>query len=445
MYLLSLFLAFKSLNYRWYTVGQVFSNIGIMIETIALSWLVYQLTDSALYVGILFFAGQATIFLSSPFSGYLSDCFSRKHILLWVNMTYVVISLSLGTLILTEMASFPILILVQLLIGLLRGIDAPTRSVFINDVIVDPKHLVNAISLNTSLINVAKIIGPTLAALLIPWIGEWFCFYVSACCALIFVLVVSTRIFPAKRTRLPGRINFIAEMKEGLRYAYDYLPVRAVILFIACIGLFTVSMYVILPVYVSEILHGDADTYGFITTYSGVGALLGALYMASRKSALGFDFLMLLASVLYGIGFIWLAGTSVFVYASLYMVLIGFAQVLMFASASSILQTLSHTPMLGRIMGLYFMFFMAFTMMGSLLAGKLSDFIGPAMTMQYLSFVTLLMACVYGFYLKKIRRKSLRSFIRIGVNPDRLRRSPVALLWEKTKSMMAQVVFHIDF
>ncbi|NJO69595.1 MAG: MFS transporter [Bacteroidetes bacterium] len=420
MSLKHIFSALSSPNYRLFTVGHFISNTGYLIETIALHWLVYRLTDSAMFVGILLFINQGTIFLTSPFSGILADRFARYKLLIITNIIAAITSLVLGLAIVMGFESLWFIFLTQVIGGLVRGIDNPVRNTFVNDLIEKPEHLVNAISLNSSIFNVAKIIGPAIAAILIPWAGEGVCFLLNGVSFVSIIVVL--RIMNHKPQDLsPKQTNVWGEIKEGFEYAFGYSPVRCIILFVSFIGLFNFSLNVTLPVYAKQVLEGGADTFGFITTYSGIGALMAALYMAAKRNAVGLDITILAAAVIYSLAYFTLSFFSGFAAAALIMVVGGFGHVLVFASASSILQTLSNKEKMGRVIGIYFMVFMACTTVGSLLTGKLTDTIGAANTIRIVSSVTLVVAVVYSLQIRQIRRKSLRRFLTLGIGSEDLR------------------------
>ncbi len=429
-----IFSALSSPNYRLFTIGQFISNTGYLIETIALNWLVYRLTNSGMYVGILLFINQGTIFLSSPFSGILADRFARYKLLIITNIVAATVSLFLGFAVMMKFENLLFIFVTQIIVGLVRGIDNPIRNTFVNDLIEKPEHLVNAISLNSSIFNVAKIIGPAIAALLIPWAGEGICFVLNGI-SFISIIAVLKMMKHKEHICTIKKPNIIRELQEGFRYSFSYSPVRCIIIFVSFIGLFSFSLNVALPVYAKQILNGGADTFGFITTYSGFGALLAALYMAGKRNALGLDITIFVAALIYSFAYLSLSFFSNFAAAAVIMFFVGFGQVLIFASASSMLQTLTSQEKLGRVIGIYFMVFMACTTAGSLLVGKLTDSIGPSATMKIIASLTLLIALVYSFQIKKIRQKSLKRFIALGVNRKDLRNNVFGNIIEKLRKV----------
>ena len=414
------FAAFCSRNYKLFTAGQVVSNLGYLIEHIALTWLVYRITNSAFQVGILFFIMQITIFFTSPFSGVLSDRFPRYKILLVTNVILACVSFILGVLVVFNYFSLIVILLLQIVAGLARGIDNPIRNTYVNDLIDKPEHLINAITINSSMFNLAKVVGPVIAALLIPWIGEGICFIINGFSFLFLIYIISC--LDHKPQSVPVfNSNVFADIREGFQYAFSFSPLRTTILFIAFIGLMSFSLNVTIPVYAKLILEGGADTFGFITTFSGIGALMAALYLSQKKNALGLDRTIFIAGFIFNIGFLLFAYVENFLLASLLMLIIGFGQLLIFASASSILQTLSEKNKLGRVIGLYFMVFMACTTVGSIVMGKLTDILGPAFLIKIVSILSIMGTFFYGLQISKIRRKGIRRFIHLGIDSVTLR------------------------
>jgi len=430
-----IFSSFFSRNYRLYTIGQILSNIGFLIESIALSWLVYRLTHSGLYVGILIFTSQITIFFISPLSGILADRFERYKLLIYTNAITALMSLILGIAVISGVHSLWFIFSTQIIVGLTKGIDNPVRNTLVNDLIEKPEHLVNAISLNSSIFNIAKIIGPTIAAVLIPWKGEGICFILNS---ISYLSIITVLLLMKHKPKLKNneKINVFKDIQKGFIYSFNYSPIRTVIIFVGLLGLLSFSLNVVLPVYAKEILKGGADTFGFITTYSGFGALIAALYMATKQHAFGLEVVIFIASLIYGAGFLLLSMVSDFALTSFIMIFVGFGQVLIFASASSILQTLADENNLGRVIGLYFMFFMACTTLGSLLAGKLTDTIGITLTIKIISVLTIVISLVYGTQIKNVRRKSFRRFLILGLDPLTFRNNPAIHINNKLKKFV---------
>jgi len=428
-YFKSIFSAFGSRNYKIFTFGQVVSNIGFLMEYIAISWLVYRLTNSAVYVGVLFFISGTTVCLSSAFAGVLADRIQTYKIIYLINIVSAITSMTLGLSVFFGISNIWFIFLTQVIAGLVRGIDGPIRSIYVKELIEKPEHLVNAITLNSSMFNLAKIIGPAIAAVLIPLIGEWICICINSL-TYIAVIAALSLMNHKEIIKLSRTEGIIKDLKEGFSYTFSYSPVRTTILFTSLIGLIGFSVNVILPVYTKQVLGGDANVLGFMTTYSGIGALSAALYLAARKNAYGLDFVMFWSSALYAICFIGLGFIHHFSVAAVVMVINGFGQVLIFASANSLLQTVSDHSKTGRVIGLYFLLFNIATTIGNLAYGKLTDLVGSSSSLIFMGAGSLLVSIVFGLQLKKVRRKSLKKFITIGLKPVDLRSN--SWFWSST-------------
>ncbi len=384
-----------------------------MIQFLALSWLVLRLTDSPTHVGILLFIMQGANFLVSPLAGVLSDRYSRYKLLFASNALSSINDGILATIILMGIVNINYLYILTFFSGIIKGFDLTIRTAFINN-LVKKEQLVNAISLNSSMFNVAKIVGPGIAGILVVKYGEGICFLINSLSYL--VVLTAILLMKNKTHRLPETKRKIKdEMLEGLKYTFSYPPLRIVVVFIACIGMFGFPYMVVLPVFAKDVLMGNADTLGFLTTFGGVGALISALYMATRKNALGLERIMFIAGTIYSSGIFILSFMSDFSPAAVITFIIGFGQVLAFASANSSLQTIADKNMVGRVLSIYITLFMGATMVGCLIAGKLTDLFGVKYTLIYLSVMCFTCTMVFGRHTPKLKRFSLIRYVRLGV------------------------------
>jgi MFS family permease len=414
-------LSMHSRDFRLYMAGNFFSNIGIFIESVAASWLVYSVSGSGLYVGIMFFSGQAAIFLSSPVSGYLSDRFSRRQVLICANIFIAAMSLLLWHIASEPEGRLHFLFMIMFASGIARGIDSPSRTVFISDLVKERNHLINAISISSFLANLAKVIGPAMAAAVIPLAGEPSCFAISGASSAIFALLVAMiNVRPLLSQVKP---MFWSSLKEAAKYSGSYQPVAMVMLFIGLSGAMVFSLNLSIPVFCKDVLGGQANTYGIITAVSGIGSMAAALIMGRRRNALGLDMALLLAGVFYAFAFIGLSFSKNSYALAACMLVLGASQLVLFASANSILQTLVPHEKLGRVIGLYFMFFMACCMAGSIGVGRLTDIAGAPLSMQIVSLAYLGVCAYYAAKLFPTRRKSIRRYIDMGIGAAEIRSS----------------------
>lgn len=414
----SCFRSLKSKNYRLYFIGQIFSNIGFLMEFIALSWLVYRITNSAFYVGLLMFAGQIMNLIISPLAGVLSDRINRFHIMFYASLLAAISSMFLGIYVVFGYESLAVIFAIQLFSGIIKGVIWPVRSAFVKDLIDKPDQLVNAISLNSSMFNTAKIIGPTLAGILIPLAGEGVCFIINSLSYI--AILVSISLMNKKSTVAEVSSNsFIHDLTQGFQHAFSYIPIRNIILFIASIGFFGFSINVVLPIYAKEIIGGKADVYGFLTTFSGVGAIFATFYIASRRNSYGLDKVIAYATLVYSSGFFVLAYTNQISIALIAMVVIGVGQVGLFSSSNAIIQTIADEAKVGRVLSLYFTIFVAASILGNLVTGKITDHLGPQKAIALMGGFNLVCTLVYATQVKAMRKKSLLRYARLNYLPVR--------------------------
>jgi MFS family permease len=294
--------------------------------------------------------------------------------------------------------------------GTVKGFDLTIRSAFINN-LVKTEQLVNAISLNSSMFNVAKIVGPGIAGLLVIRHGEGLCFLVNSFSYLVVVLAIS--LMKNKGFEPPlVKIKIGKSMREGFAYTFKTPHLRLVVMFIACVGLFGFPYAVVLPVFVKDVLLGNADTLGFLTTFGGAGALTAALFMASRKKVGSLDKYMFFAGSVYCLGLFFLAFSSGFAAAGIILVIIGFGQVMGFASANSKLQTESDQDKVGRVLSCYITLFMGATMFGSLITGKMVDVWGTRYTLVYQSVMMFVCLVFFSSKLLKFKKVAIMKFVK---------------------------------
>ena len=293
--------AFRYRNYRLFFGGQGVSLIGTWMQQIAMSWLVYRLTNSAFYLGLIGFTGQAPIFFLTSFAGVFIDRIHRRNLLI-ITQTLATIQASLlAFLTLSGHIQVWHLVLLSLFLGCINAFDMPTRQSFVVEMVEDKKDLGNAIALNSFMFNGARLVGPSIAGLVVTAIGEGPCFLLNA---ISFLAIIATLL----AMRIPNRMSetnpatLFHGLREGYRYALGFPPIRYVLLLLAITSLVGMPYMVLMPIFARDILHGGPHTLGFLMGASGVGALVGALYLASRKSVLGLGKLIVIASSTFGAG-----------------------------------------------------------------------------------------------------------------------------------------------
>jgi MFS family permease len=404
-------------NFRLFFSGQSISLVGTWMQRIALGWLVYRLTNSAFLLGAVGFAGQIPVFFMAPFAGVFADRWNRQRMLILTQTLATVQALLLALLVLTETVAVWQIIALSAFLGIVNAFDMPIRQSFILEMIENKEDLGNAIALNSSMVNSARLLGPSLAGLLIAAVGEGICFllnglsYVAVIAALI---AIKTRPRPAK----PRRTNALYELRQGFAYAFGFAPIRDILLFLGLVSLTGMPFTVLMPIFAKDILHGGPNVLGFLMGASGVGALAGALYLASRKSVLGLGKLIPLAAGCFGAG---LAGFSLsrYFWLSLALMLItGFGMIVQMAASNTILQTIVDDDKRGRVMSFYTMAFVGITPLGSLLEGFAASLMGAPATLFAGGLICVLGAAVFARQLPVLRKAVRPIYVKMGIIPE---------------------------
>jgi len=272
-----IFRAFKYRNYRLFFTGQGLSLIGTWMQRIALGWLVYKLTDSAFLLGVVSFSSQIPTFLFASLAGVISDKYNKHKIIVLTQIFAMVQAFVLALLTLTDNINIWYIIILSIMLGFINAFDMPTRQSFVVDLIEDKKDLSNAIALNSSIFNTARLIGPTIAGILISLFGEGICFLINAISY--FAVITALLLMKIKPVSKKARKEkFLKGLKEGIKYAYNFIPIRTLLILLAVMSLVGMPYTVLMPVFARDILHGNANTLGFLLGGAGVGALIGAIY-----------------------------------------------------------------------------------------------------------------------------------------------------------------------
>jgi MFS family permease len=398
--------ALRHRNFRLFFFGQGTSVIGTWMTRLATSWLVYRLTHSALLLGVVGFAGQIISFLLGPFAGVWVERLDRRKLLLWTQAAATVQSLALAALTLAHVINLWEIIALSALQGLINAFDMPGRQSFLVQMVGDRNDLSNAIAINSSMVNGARLIGPAIAGLVIAAFGEGWCFLIDG--VSYFAVIASLlmmRIPPMQISRRAS--NMLDQMREGWDYVRTFRPIRTILLLFALLSLLGWPYSVLLPVFAGQVLHGGAHTLGWLTGASGIGALISALSLAVRKSVAGLTRMLQIASAMLGVALM-LFGLSHTLWLSLVlMVFAGFGLMQGASVSNTIIQSLVTEDKRARVMGYYTMAFFGAAPFGSLLAGTLAHHIGA----PYAVIVTGAF-CVVGSIWFGIERPKVRAVMR---------------------------------
>ncbi len=413
-------IVFRSLQYRNYRLffsGQSISLIGTWMQRIALPWLVYHMTGSTLLLGVVGFAGQIPTFLLSPVAGVLTDRWSRYRVLLITQIVSLVQAAVLAGLCLTGVIQIWHIVVLSIILGCINAFDVPARHSFVIDMVEKKEDLGNAIALNSLMFNGARLIGPSIAGVMLASTSEGICFLINAISYIFVIISLLMMRLHVKETHIKDE-RILNELSEGLRYAFGFAPIRHLLILLSISSLMGMSYSVLMPVFAKEILHGGSNTYGFLMGAAGFGALLGALFLASRESVLKLGRIVPASAILFGVGLIVLSFSRIFSLSLVLMLFIGLGMMMQTAASNTILQTITDDDKRGRVMSFYTMAIMGTAPFGSLMAGGLAKVIGTPWTI-----FTGGIACIIGalFFLRKLPelRTIVRPiYIKLGIIPE---------------------------
>ena len=420
----TIFRSFHYKNYRLFFGGQSISLIGTWIQRIATPWLVYHLTDSVFLLGLVGFAGQLPTFIIAPFGGVLTDRWNRYKILIVTQIASMIQAFILALLYLTGTIEVWHIVLLSIFLGFVNAFDVPARQSFVVEMVEKKEDLGNAIALNSSMVNGARLLGPSIAGILITFAGEGICFLINGA-SYLFVIgsLLLMKVAPRKINGQNTRV--LKELKEGFSYAFGFAPIRYIILLLAVVSLMGMPYTVLAPVFAKEILHGGSHTFGFLMGASGLGALTGALYLASRKNVLGLVRIVPLAAGIFGIGLISFSLSRYLPLSLVLMVITGLGMMLQMASSNTILQTIIDDDKRGRVMSFYTMAFMGTAPFGSFIAGALAKIIGAPNTILIGGIVCILGALIFARKLPGLKKKvssavlsGIQTTTKINVPPE---------------------------
>jgi MFS family permease len=408
--------ALRHRNFRLFFGGQSISLIGTWMTRIATSWLVYRLTKSALLLGTVGFAGQIPTFLLAPIAGVIVDRIDRRKVLVWTQTLAMVQSLALAWLTLSHRINIAEILALSAMQGVINAFDMPGRQSFMVKMVEDRADLSNAIAINSSMVNTARLIGPSLAGLLIAATNEGWCFLVDGVSYLaVIASLLMMRVPPDDLKRVTSMIN---QLKEGWTYVTGSIPIRSILGLFALLSLMGWPFMVLMPVFAGQILHGGAHTLGFLMGAVGVGSLVSALSMVMRRSVRGLTKMIPIAASVFGTGLICFGLSRVLWISMLMMLVTGFGMMQGLTGSNTIIQTLVDENMRGRVMSYYTMAFVGMAPFGSLLAGALAHAIGAPRTLMVSGVACILGSLWFTSRLTAIRKEMRPIYERLGIVPQ---------------------------
>jgi MFS family permease len=386
------FRALRYRNYRLFFLGQSISLIGTWMQVVAVSWLVYHMTNSAFLLGVVAFSGQIPILLISPFAGVLADNFQRKPILVTTQTLLMIQALFLAVLALTGTIEVWHIIVLSILLGLINAFDAPARQAFVVDMVENKEDLGNAIALNSFTFNGARLLGPSIAGILIAIVGEGMCFLLNGLSFIAVIAALLAMKIKPKNIKIKNG-DFLSGLKEGFAYAFGFAAIRDILLLVALVSLIGMSYIVIMPIFARDILGGGPQTLGFLMGATGVGAIAGALYIASRKSVNWKDISG--ALIVFGVGLTAFSLSRILWLSLLLILCVGFGMMVQMVSSNTVIQSLTDDDKRGRVMSLYIIAFLGMAPLGSLLTGSLAARIGAQNTILLNGLVSILGSMIF--------------------------------------------------
>jgi len=405
-------------NYRLFFAGQSISLIGTWMTRIATAWLVYRLTGSALLLGVVGFAGQIPSFLLAPLAGVLVDRWNRQRLLVITQVLAMFQSLALALLTMTGLIKMWHVIVLSVLQGLINSFDMPARQAFVVEMVEKREDLANAIALNSSMVNAARLLGPSIGGVVIAAVGEGWCFMIDAVSYIAVIASLLAMTITARVIQPTKDANVFQQLREGWSYAAHFAPIRNVLLLLALVSLVGMPYTVLMPVFANDVLHGGPNTLGLLMAASGVGALVGALFLAARKTVLGLGKFIPLMAGAFGAGLIAFSFTRVLWLSLALMVVTGLGFMVQMAVSNTVLQTIVDEDKRGRVMSFYTMAFMGTAPFGSLLAGSVADRIGTPHTLLCGGIGCILGALWFATTLSDLRRDVRPIYERIGILPE---------------------------
>lgn len=379
-----------------------------------MSWLVYRLTGSPLLLGVVGFTSQIPTFLISPFAGVLADRWDRRRLLIADQTLAMFQAAFLATAVLAGFAHIWLIVLLSLLLGIISAFEIPIRQSFVVELVEHREDLGNAIALNSSMVNGARLIGPSVAGVLVASVGEGVCFIINSISYLAVIMALTAMRITPRPPRTQQR-HVLHELREGFGYAFGFGPIRSILLLIAFVSLMGMPYAVLVPVFAKEVLHGGAHTFGFLMTAAGSGALVGTLYLASRRNVVGLGRIIVLAAILFAAGIALFAISSYLPISLVALAMAGFGSITLVASCNTILQTILEEDKRGRVMSFFTMAFMGMAPFGSLCAGAMAGAIGVRYTLLIGSGFCLVGAVIFARNLPKIREKVRPIYVRMGI------------------------------
>jgi MFS family permease len=397
--------ALKHRNFQLFFSGQLISLIGTWMDNVAEGWLVYRLTGSSLLLGVATFAGQIPVFLLAPLGGMIADRWDRRKVVIATQAASMILASMLAALTLMRIVKVWEVIVLAALLGMVNAVDIPTRQAFLVEM-VGREDLMNAIALNSSMFNAARVVGPSVAGIIVAWKGEGWCFLLNA---ISYIAVIAGLLaMKVERRSIAHVASPLDHIAEGFRFAWDAAPIRSILLVVALVSLVATPYAVLMPIFAAKILHGNARTLGILMAGSGLGAMMGALLLAARSGVHGLGRWVAISGVGFGTALICFSFSRVFSLSVALLVPVGFCAMVLLGSANTLIQSMVPDRLRGRTMAIYSMMFMGMVPVGALLSGVLAGRVGAPWTVAVGGIGAIVGGILFGRHLPKLRVEARR-------------------------------------
>jgi MFS family permease len=387
------------------------------MQQIAMSWLVYRMTNSTVLLGLVGFVSQIPIFILPPFIGVFADRWNKRSLVIIIQSLAMLQAFILAFLILSNMIQVWHIIVLGLFLGVVNSMDIPVRQSFVIEMVEKKEDLGNAIALNSSLVNVGRLLGPSIGGILIYLVGEGLCFLLNGVSYIaVIASLFAMRIKPMKSAT--QHANILRGIKEGFTYSFGSVPIRSILMLLTLVSLIGMPYQLLMPVFARDILHGTSQTQGFLMAAAGIGALGGSIFLASRKSVIGLGKLISSAAIIFGCGLIFFSISRLVIISLIFMAITGYGMIVQLASSNTVLQTITDDDKRGRVMSFYTMSFRGMSPFGSLMTGTLASSIGAPMTLTVGGICCILGGLLFAKKLPSLRNLVKPIYIRKGILPE---------------------------
>jgi MFS family permease len=396
-------------NFQLFFSGQLISLIGTWMQNVAQAWLVYRITKSSILLGSIGFAGQIPVFLAAPLGGIVADRYNRRRVVIGTQTASMLLAFALAALVLTDAVRIWHIFVLSALLGVVNAFDIPARQSFIVDM-VGRADLMNAIALNSSMFNASRVVGPAVAGLLVAYIGEGWCFFANGVSYIAVIIGLMTMDVdprpPAAKAGSP-----ISNIVEGFRFVLQNPPVHAILILLGVVSLTGMPYSVLMPIFADKILHGGAKALGTLMGATGVGALSGALLLASRRNLKGLGKWVAVSATSFGASMVVFALCRTYWLSIVLLAPVGFSMMIEMGSSNTLIQSMVPDRLRGRVMSVYSMMFMGMAPLGSLIAGAAADRIGAPRTVASGGVICMCATAVYWVFLPRIRMGARRLIV----------------------------------